>query len=865
MLKQLLQAARVAHVLICVLLTAALPHAQTIETLYVVQMSHADVGFNAPPTVMQQRNHDRTVAALDLADLYPDFSWTVETGYQLEGFLDRASAVDLARLQARLSEDRFAFGANFTNLHSGLCGEEEIHRVFYPAAELGVQPLAALLNDVPGFTMAIPRAMAGANVPYAVLGANDFIGSKPDIPLAERPFWWEASDGSRVLTWLTYGSYIEGYFDWGLVSISQALDKITTRLDDFEQAGYPYDSVLVLRGADDEFPDSTMPELAEEWNATYSSPQIKLATADEFFNHLLAQYGDVFPTYRGDASGMWESVTEVTPATTARVRRARSALPDVEALWAVLNTYLGLPYPAGAITEAWRLSLIFDEHSGGGFGWPGLLTEEQINQENQQFVAFARRCKRLTEAQSERAVSLAGPRRVPTGETGLVIFNPLGAAFAGIVEVDCNDPQPADLRLVDPAGGPDPIFRWTKDDRSALAFPVQIPAQGWRRWQITGGGSAPAPPSWSAAGSISAGDLELVVDPESGFAVGLLDGDLDLDWLAQPGPHRFGGLEVGTNLDVFYGISGPVDPGTVTVLAEEPSPVFRSILVRDSKGQVVREYRLYQDEKRVDLRVVQRRSELPFVPFENHSDHYAVTFPANLSTPTILWVDGPDGWYRPGPDSLPGAGMGHFAASTGARLEGAQGRWMSISSPDSAMLDLGEMDESALPTVETDENTLSWKLIRHADLAEVKGGAHVPIEAEPGMPDETHYWFVLRFGQAGATPPDRQVMRRDIAPPLSIWVENGSGPPVTPASTSFLSIEGPAQLVAMKRSEAGDGLILRLRAGSSGGTATLTPIVAPSSAWLTDLVEQPTSPLAIDAGAIDVPLVADGVVTVLLR
>ena len=53
-----------------------------IETLFVFQLSHADVGFNAPPTVMRQRNHDRTRAALDLADRYPDFHWTVETVWQ---------------------------------------------------------------------------------------------------------------------------------------------------------------------------------------------------------------------------------------------------------------------------------------------------------------------------------------------------------------------------------------------------------------------------------------------------------------------------------------------------------------------------------------------------------------------------------------------------------------------------------------------------------------------------------------------------------------------------------------------------------------------------------------------------------------
>ena len=137
------------------------PAAAEIETLYVIQHSHADVGFDAPPSVMFQRNHDRTVAALDLADQYPDFRWTVETSYQLEGFLENATQQNLDRLKDRLAEERFTFGANYTNLHSGLCGQREFETLLLPgegfAAQLGAEPNTVLLNDVPGFTVAMPR------------------------------------------------------------------------------------------------------------------------------------------------------------------------------------------------------------------------------------------------------------------------------------------------------------------------------------------------------------------------------------------------------------------------------------------------------------------------------------------------------------------------------------------------------------------------------------------------------------------------------------------------------------------------------------------------------------------------------------
>ncbi|MBL1218175.1 MAG: hypothetical protein D8M59_11850 [Planctomycetes bacterium] len=749
-----------------------------IKTLYVVQLSHADIGFDAPPSVMYQRNHERTVAALNLADQYSDFHWTIETSYQLEGFLTNASAADINRLKARLSEGRFTFGGNYTNLHSGLCGEREFERMTAPAADfaaqLGVSANTAMLDDVPGFTVAMPRVLSESNVPYAVLGANDFIGGKPAIPLQDRPFWWEGRDGSRVLSWLCYGSYIEGYFDWGLTSVGNARNKVLPILAEFEAAGYPYDAVMVLRGTDDEIPNTVMPQLAIDWNRTYNDIEIRLATPADFFGYLLDTYGDVFPTYTGDASGMWESAAMVTPATTARVRRARTRLADLETLWEEIGNEGGPAYPKGMFDAAWKYALIFDEHSGGGFGWPGHLTEQEVRQENQEFVSVALRCEALTATLEGRATSIAGKAVVPKGEANLVLFNPADSAYEGVMEVESTvGPLPADLRFDDPEGGPDLAFRWLNAQRTAIAFRVSIPANGYRRWVVANNGTTPPPPTWSDGNTITVGDLELGLDAQRGTAVTLMDHTTSINWLAQRGPHRFGGIEWGTNYEAFLGIWYECDPMPVTIQVEEPSAVFRRMRVFNQRNELIREYRLFDgNELRVDVTVVMRRSELPFVPLDDHSHHYCVSFPANLSPTTTLWVAGPDGWYQPGVESLPGACLGHFASSTGARIEDRNGRWVSITSLDSPMLDLGEMNDSALPDIEVDELGLSWKLIRHADLSEVKGGDIVQMDAEPGMPDAMPYEFVVRFGEPGTPPPPGlDVLHRDVSPPLAVFVD----------------------------------------------------------------------------------------------
>jgi hypothetical protein len=245
---------------------------------------------------------------------------------------------------------------------------------------------------------------------------------------------------------------------------------------------------------------------------------------------------------------------------------------------------------------------------------------------------------------------------------------------------------------------------------------------------------------------------------------------LDIEWIDSSGPHLFGGLEKGTDTQVFWGLWQPVSLSEVSIQTESPSAVFRSIRVVDASGEVLAEYRLFDHETRIDANIFLRCSQLPFVPYSQGSLHFAVAFPANLSLPTTLWVDGPGGWFTPGPDSLPGAPFGHFGCANGARLVGAGGRWVSVSSVDSPIVDLGEMDESPLPEIETDETSLTWRLIRHASLTEVSGGAHVPFVAEPGMPDATPFVFRIRFGDVSTTPPADDTYHRDLAPPQAIWI-----------------------------------------------------------------------------------------------
>lgn len=842
--------------------------ATTVQTIYVVEFCHSDIGFDAPPSEMAQNNHDRMVDALNLMNQWPDFHWTVETTHQLEGFLQRASALDRMRFQNRLNQGRIALGSNYTNVHSANCGEEELNRMTYAAAKydalFNTQTKTAFLCDVPGFSNAIPRVLASAGFPNAVLCPNDFIGGEPTIPLGDRPFWWEASDGSRTLTWQTYGSYAEGYVNWGLLSLADAERRIPLRLQEYHAAGYPYDAIMVTRAFDNIYPNSGMANLAAQWNAAHTTPKIKLATADEFFEHILTTYGDVFPTYRGDGSGHWDDVTTVTPASTAIVRRTRAGMADLEALRSAMAHRHALNYPAGQLDRAWRRILVFDEHSGGGVGWPGHLSLADVEQENQEFVQIALDAEQIFEENLTEALALDGPTVVPTGEAGLVLYNPLGSAYSGIVEIDTGASQPADLRIASPNGGADAVFRWLDDQRRSLAIQVDLPANGWSRWEILGGGSTPPPPTWSQGNSLSSGAFSFALDPLTGVANQWLDSQSGIDWLNNTSAYPFAGIEAGSNQRIFFGqgYSQIVPMGAIEI--EAPGPLFRRLRVLDRSGQNwSREYRVYENEARVDVLFRFRRSALPYVTVDKHSIHYGMSFPADLATPTALTIDGADGYYQPGPDSLPGVQLAHFGAATGATLTGANGRWISVSSLDTPSLDLDGMSSAPSLTANTDATALTWKLIRHHSEGEMLGGAVLPVDIEPGLPDLLQYHFKVRVGEQNQAAPNREILRRDLQPPFATWVTQGQGTSSTTSAT-FLNVSGPVSVTAMKRSEDDTGTIVRLRADDVGGAVTITPPFGWSTAWSCDLAERPHTALPPTSATIFLTVAANEVATVLI-
>ncbi len=354
----------------------------SIQRIFVLPHSHLDIGFTLPPDQVARDYKDSIDIAIRLARENGDFRWTIESAWMLGEWLRRTEDERvIAELGRLMQEGRISLGVAFGNMHSGLMDTEEMNRLVYLGESFrrrfGIRSEVAFQNDVPGFSWAYPRVLAGSGVKYLVTGLNLFIGGGNNFGMRQTPFYWIGPDGSRILTWFTYDSYVEGY-RWKLSSgapIEEMEKTVPRRLAWLERNGYPYPTYLLM----DAVGDNGDPLRAHrtllrirDWNRRHPELPMKMCTAEEFFQHLFEKPGRQLKEAAGDAAGHWELVKLSVPEVASRMRETASLLPAAEALATITSLLKGSSFPRYDFSDAWRELLVFHEHTAsGGPGWPG--------------------------------------------------------------------------------------------------------------------------------------------------------------------------------------------------------------------------------------------------------------------------------------------------------------------------------------------------------------------------------------------------------------------------------------------------------------------------------------------------------------
>jgi hypothetical protein len=167
----------------------------SIKRILVLPHAHLDIGFTLPPDQVARDYKDSIDTAIRLVRENQDFHWTIESTWMLGEWLRRTRDDKLIDELGRYMRDgRISLAAAFANMHSGLIGDEEMNRLVYLAESFrrrfSIPIEVAIQNDVPGFSWAYPRVLAGSGVKYLITGLNLFIGGGNNFGVSHTPFYW---------------------------------------------------------------------------------------------------------------------------------------------------------------------------------------------------------------------------------------------------------------------------------------------------------------------------------------------------------------------------------------------------------------------------------------------------------------------------------------------------------------------------------------------------------------------------------------------------------------------------------------------------------------------------------------------------
>ena len=409
-----------------------------IKHVYFYHHTHTDIGYTHPQEEVAEQQAANIERALDFCDQTearpPEsrFAWTVETGWTLARYWERAGERDRARFARYAREGRVQITASYFHL-TQLAPPELLVRSLEPtlaiARECGVEVDTAMASDVNGVNWFYVHLLTQAGVRFLNTAVNPTRGGSP-LP-DQRPggFWWEGPTGDRLFVW-NNDHYMTGndVLRFPQAPSYESLQQYCAKL---EARGYPYDTVIIpVQGfhIDNAQPNVTLCDVVEDLNRQAGYTRCRLATLGEALRDVADRYGATLPVYRGAWPDWWDDGIASSAFETGLVRFAQGDLLAAEKA-AALATALGAPnpFPRGEMRLLAENLLHYDEHT---WGWwrsvedPHSLESRALGHRKVQYAEDAvmegrRYCERALRSLASRVAPEA------EGAERVIVFNPL--------------------------------------------------------------------------------------------------------------------------------------------------------------------------------------------------------------------------------------------------------------------------------------------------------------------------------------------------------------------------------------------------------------------------------------------------------
>lgn len=682
-------------------------------TLFVAPSAHTDIGYTDLQEKCMALHADNARSALDEIAKKPLFKWNLEVFAQYDWFKQQYPE-RVEELDRQIQNGKIGLTAFYLNMLTGLCSGSEMMHLLAPAQatarRLGVPVQMASMNDIPAATGTLPMFLRHAGVRYFAEALNEDRGPvfrHCDPEMNQSPFWWEAPDGSRVLTIFTrtYFQAMQIHMHENTVAMEEALPAF---LKTFIRYDYPGDA-LFINGAylDNWGMNPVYGKTADEWNRSWASPKIKLATAEEYFRYIEENFAQDLPVYKGTMGGFWEDGAASTAKETAQVRWSKNLVSALEK-WEALAAIRGLEAEDGAKEDAlWSNILYYDEHTWGS----AVSISDPDNP--QSTGQWARKASYSNKAYEESAT--AAKTRGLAAITRLAGLS--GNSGTGVLTVVNSFSWDRDIPVSLPAGTFAEAIVLKDVKKGKKIVPQQtsaggfyfvaedVPALGWRSYEILTGSSDNAAPLLTVSEadpySFVSRTFAFHINPQTGGLDRLTNLEAGDEWVDQTSGYHLnqfihveGGSQgiIYSNLETFTDFR-MISPTQASVSLVENGPE-RAVLQITSTGgfsHVDTQLIVHKDGTLDFINTIHKTETL-----KKEGGYFA--FPFNMNTPdrATAYMEAPYGVFAADQDYMPGAcrewhAVQHFAAVD----DGTRSAY--IAAPDTPLFTVGDVNRGVWP------------------------------------------------------------------------------------------------------------------------------------------------------------------------
>jgi alpha-mannosidase len=829
--------------------------------------SHIDAAWLWPWTETVEVVRQTFGTALQLMNEYPNYTYT-QSAAQYDEWLEQKYPSEFNQIKQRVNDKRWEMvGGMWVEPDLNMPdGESQVRQLLigkrYFQSRFGVDVRIGWNPDTFGYNWQLPQIYKRSGVDYFVtqkMAWND----TNQLPL--KLFWWQAPDGSRVLTYFPhgYGNDIEP------INMAQAYAHAS-------QDNPGTTEMMHLYGVGDHGggPTRAMLDAGERWlepdkayarldfgdaGSFFSAVENKLDTAHSpVWNYKTLAAGDTKlpPAPAGEWSlPVWNDelylefhrgVFTTQAAHKRNMRESEEEMLNAEK-WSSLAWLSGTPYPASELNEAWKKVLFNQFHDlAAGSGIGVIYKDAQKDYDMVRFTADA--------ATSEASKTIASYIDTESKSKGVpvLVFNPLAWERTDLVDFTVQMPAAANaIEIVDAAGK---ILNSESSVKNAEthAFNVRVlvpdvPSLGYELVY-----ARPVSANKAAAVQVSADGhtlenefLRVTVDPKTGCITSLVNKKNNFDAIAAGGcgnqlqafvdtPKQYDAWNIDADFDKVFTNLDMVD--SVQLVEHDALRAVLRVTRHWQASTFVQDITVYNGLPRVDV----------VTDIDWHERHklLKVAFPLAATSPEATFEIPYGTIERP---------TTRNNSVEDAKFEVPALRWADEGNNENGFSLINESKYG----YDSKGNLLRLSLLRS------------PTSPDPEA-DQGHQHFAYALYPHSGTWQQALTVRQGYdfnyhLRAMQVLPHSGR----LPGSYSFLkTVPENVVVTAMKKTEDGDGLLVRFYEWSGkGGNVTLTLPPGIASASLANLMEKPEgSPLTVTGGQeVTVPVTPFEIQTVIVH